>query len=470
MPVSTETDGITAASLEAFREELSSTVREEITKALEEERKTHLGEVAKLQETLDGLLERTFMNEDNLGVVVPVRSGCSSAEADLSTTLAVPASTIPGASTGSGVVNAALAARRLDNLAKAIADEAEARSALRALVDREVADAAKRLEELRVEWKQREENIDERLQAQKVALEKAVGQERDQRSSDFQELWAIMDSMWKQMSSRSAPIASNEMTATNSSKVRYFREASGGHREFTGDSEDIFTLYDLVREAISDSNRLSEEIAEERRLRNVSVGKAERAAERVELRLNTLQNVMRSATAGGSGGVPGPGPMDSVVMEQPPMLPRKPARTLVQLAGEDPEWKRLLEDPDHLFNGDDIIDDAYESYLKDLLPLMKQHNCSFKSAIELSAAANAAGGVKITMEALAMVDEGAPLLAPSPPGGSRAGSAGSPPSSPRGSQEDPVDEMPQPIDEAEILAASSSAVEHPSSGKNACER
>jgi len=60
------------------------------------------------------------------------------------------------------------------------------------------------------------------------------------------------------------------------------------------------------------------------------------------------------------------------------------ARTLRSIAAADSRWKRLLDDSDGLFSGDDVIDETYEQYLSDLLALMERHDCTFKRAIELA--------------------------------------------------------------------------------------
>jgi len=59
-------------------------------------------------------------------------------------------------------------------------------------------------------------------------------------------------------------------------------------------------------------------------------------------------------------------------------------RTLRSIAAADSRWKRLLDDSDGLFSGDDVIDETYEQYLSDLLALMERHDCTFKRAIELA--------------------------------------------------------------------------------------
>jgi len=71
-------------------------------------------------------------------------------------------------------------------------------------------------------------------------------------------------------------------------------------------------------------------------------------------------------------------------MQSRPRPPSPASRTLAQLAAIDSRWEKLLNDPDGLFGGEDVIDQTYEDYLSDVLEMMEKHDCTFKRGIELS--------------------------------------------------------------------------------------
>eukprot|EP00404_Azadinium_spinosum_P004490 CAMPEP_0180467440 /NCGR_PEP_ID=MMETSP1036_2-20121128/27001_1 /TAXON_ID=632150 /ORGANISM="Azadinium spinosum, Strain 3D9" /LENGTH=347 /DNA_ID=CAMNT_0022474403 /DNA_START=1 /DNA_END=1041 /DNA_ORIENTATION=+ len=69
--------------------------------------------------------------------------------------------------------------------------------------------------------------------------------------------------------------------------------------------------------------------------------------------------------------------------QQFPAEPRPEPRTLAQLAASDHRWALLLHDSDRLFSGDDVVDEAFQEYLGEIVEIMEQHGCTFKRGIEL---------------------------------------------------------------------------------------
>uniref|UniRef100_A0A7S1AN49 Uncharacterized protein n=1 Tax=Noctiluca scintillans TaxID=2966 RepID=A0A7S1AN49_NOCSC len=85
----------------------------------------------------------------------------------------------------------------------------------------------------------------------RVACNKAIEEENVSRSIEARELRAILDSIWKRVDRDSEP-------SSIFPKVR---------RSTVGDFEDVNTLYEMVKEALGDTVRLSQEINEEREVR-----------------------------------------------------------------------------------------------------------------------------------------------------------------------------------------------------------
>jgi len=61
-----------------------------------------------------------------------------------------------------------------------------------------------------------------------------------------------------------------------------------------------------------------------------------------------------------------------------------PMNSLADLAAQDPRWKRLLNDPDNLFNGEEAISEGYEKYLLGIVSIMEENGCTFKQAVMIS--------------------------------------------------------------------------------------
>lgn len=58
--------------------------------------------------------------------------------------------------------------------------------------------------------------------------------------------------------------------------------------------------------------------------------------------------------------------------------------SLQMLADTDDKWQRLLDDPDHLFNPQDMIDGVYQQFLADVLRQMEQNDCTFRRAVAIA--------------------------------------------------------------------------------------
>jgi len=77
-------------------------------------------------------------------------------------------------------------------------------------------------------------------------------------------------------------------------------DSQGEGSRATSDIEehDINTVYGMAQEALGDTIRLSQEIAEERERRGQQLAELRTFSESVEHRLNTMQNILRSFSAG----------------------------------------------------------------------------------------------------------------------------------------------------------------------------
>lgn len=77
-------------------------------------------------------------------------------------------------------------------------------------------------------------------------------------------------------------------------------DSQGEGSRATSDIEehDINTVYGMAQEALGDTIRLSQEIAEERERRGQQLAELRTFSENVEHRLNTMQNILRSFSAG----------------------------------------------------------------------------------------------------------------------------------------------------------------------------
>mmetsp|Transcript_27956 Transcript_27956/g.76859 ORF Transcript_27956/g.76859 Transcript_27956/m.76859 type:complete len:512 (-) Transcript_27956:114-1649(-) len=332
-----------AAAVDKLRQEIASSVRQE--------RLARCSEVAELRAALQELKER--LATASLGPNAVSASGEPA-------TPAAPALTAGPASLP-------------EQLAEVLREERESRceriAELHARITREVADMACSLEQRFSELSQEIEATRCLLEEQRSSLERSVRQESELRNIESEELRAIMDAVWHKAASLppEAPGRDNLQ--------RLFAYPEGGTKEFVGDADDIFTLYDMVREVLADSVQLHKDVAEEREERELDIARVTKRSERFEYRLNALQAIVRSASGGGHA-------------------PQKRQRTLATLAEQDPKWGRLLQDPDRLFSRDDIIDKAYKKYLSDVLALMTKHDCTFKRAVELSTADDEVAGAR----------------------------------------------------------------------------
>jgi len=315
--------------------ETAEALRQELAVALRKERQARGAELAELRAQLQGLEERQLGGE---ALRLP------GAE--------VPAAEVEPAGAVPPEVERELQAERQSRCARL--------AELHARVTREVAELTCTLEQQCAAVAEELAGGRRRLEEQLRALERALGQEREQRGRESQELRAILEAVWQR-----AAAAPREHGGAG--LQRLFAYPEGGTKEFVGDTDDVFTLYDMVREVLSDSSQLQKEIAEEREERRLEADAAARQTERLEFRVNALQAIVRSAASWGQAHA-------------------RRGRTLAKLAEHDPKWGRLLHDPGQLFSGDDIIDKAYKGYLSDMLAVMTEHNCTFKRAVELSSA------------------------------------------------------------------------------------
>lgn len=72
-------------------------------------------------------------------------------------------------------------------------------------------------------------------------------------------------------------------------------------KEFVGDPDDVNTLYDMVREALGDTVHLRQLVSEERDQRSREQSQSRQQIDVMAREINTIQALLREATAGGKG-------------------------------------------------------------------------------------------------------------------------------------------------------------------------
>mmetsp|Transcript_86881 Transcript_86881/g.202263 ORF Transcript_86881/g.202263 Transcript_86881/m.202263 type:complete len:482 (+) Transcript_86881:36-1481(+) len=345
LPVAAAATGSSEPSPVLEARNMTEVLRREIAIAVRQERQARTSGMAELRALVLGLQERLSASVVSGAPKGPGQADCVSCLPECSHS-----------------VGAAASAQTSSQLAEELQEERENRCArvaeLHARITQEAADLTCGIEQQCAILANEILATHGQLEEQRKSFEKALKQEQEQRNMESQELRAIMDAIWHKAAAPPPECVADKPLQ------RFFAYAEGGTKEFTGDADDVFTLYDMVREVLSDSAQLQKEIAEEREERQLDIAWVKKRSERLEVRLNAI---VRAACAAG---------------------PSQPKRhyTLSALAEQDPNWGRLLKDPDHLFCGDDIIDEPYKKYLSDVLAVMMQHACTFKCAVELSSA------------------------------------------------------------------------------------
>lgn len=193
----------------------------------------------------------------------------------------------------------------LDKLAHSVQAECQARCArdaeLHNRLGRELSDLTQHLEEVRMGLSGEMEDVVNRAEAQWALLKLKLEHEHSDRNRESNELRAILDSVW-QASRRQK---SSDDPLGKSSKVRDTEEACNLLcKEGTGETEDINTLYEMVREALGDTTQLRAQMHAERRLREAD----RHQAERLERQVRTVQAIMHNMMPPGA---PTPAPLDA---------------------------------------------------------------------------------------------------------------------------------------------------------------
>lgn len=130
-------------------------------------------------------------------------------------------------------------------------------------------------------------------------LQGEVEKERVERGQQLSETRAILDSVWKQASSRernafSPGLARDALAGSSGSESRYyfkFHDRPGEpetYKECVGDREDINTLYEMVQEALGESVRFENELRAERQERQREQAAAQKKQESLQRRLDEL--------------------------------------------------------------------------------------------------------------------------------------------------------------------------------------
>lgn len=373
-------------------EALPEAVRQEIANAVAQERRARRSEVAELHALFKSLQEQIpcaiHRGSEASGLALGGDSDCA---------------------------KNSVGSNSLQELEKELCAEREGRcvqqAEIHARITREQADLACAMEQQRALLANEIVTTQRRIDEQRSALERALSKERQEQEQEYLELRAILDAVWhRAILAPNGDDCSSSGHGSSPGQQRLFAYPEGETKEFVGDPEDIFTLYDMVREALSDSLHLQKEISDEREERLTAVTLLVRRLERTEVRIGALQSLLRAIAPAafnpdGFGIKPVPPPATPVAVPiggtgkvdpeaAVAFSQSSSSRTISALAAEDPTWKRLLQDPDQLFSPDDIIDKEYRKYLADVLALMVKHDCTFKHAVGLStAAANQASTV-----------------------------------------------------------------------------
>jgi len=78
-------------------------------------------------------------------------------------------------------------------------------------------------------------------------------------------------------------------------------------------------------------------------------------------------------------------PGGSEVQASPRINEQTTPRALFEMVKDDQKWAVLLDDTTAGFKGGDIIDYRYQQYLQEVVPIMLNHNVSFKTAVDMLA-------------------------------------------------------------------------------------
>merc|ERR1712150_423053 len=119
----------------------------------------------------------------------------------------------------------------------------------------------------------------------RVMLEQAMDQERESRGREQTELRGILDALWQH-------IEGSTNTLLNSEGLEY---VDANAPTETPSVQDINTLYEMVREALADTLRLSQELSEEREARKHDATSSRRKLEWFERQILILRASMHRA-------------------------------------------------------------------------------------------------------------------------------------------------------------------------------
>lgn len=128
------------------------------------------------------------------------------------------------------------------------------------------------------------------IEESRTASLEAIAMEHSARSSDAKELRAKLESMWNQ--ALMSPQASGSPVKAESPRAEELSAA--------GDPEDMYTLYEMAREALGDTVHLRQLVTEERSERIREITSSRHQMDMLSRELNTVQALLREATAGGS--------------------------------------------------------------------------------------------------------------------------------------------------------------------------
>jgi len=124
----------------------------------------------------------------------------------------------------------------------------------------------------------------------RLVVETAVEAEKTARSFEAKELRATLDAVWKRVEGASLP--------TEDCAKYYFKYTGADgptYKECTGDPGDINTLYEMVREAVGDSFRISQDLAEEKASRCEDVEDVRGVSEQLKSALASLEGKLKTA-------------------------------------------------------------------------------------------------------------------------------------------------------------------------------
>ena len=124
------------------------------------------------------------------------------------------------------------------------------------------------------------------IEDNRTASLEAVALEQSARSNDVQELRATLESMYQ--------VSTNvDASASNLGKAQLSRSD-----DLSGDPEDIYTLYEMAREALGDTVHLRQLVAEERSERIKEMSSSRQQVDMLSRQLNTVQALLKEASAG----------------------------------------------------------------------------------------------------------------------------------------------------------------------------